>query len=122
MVPVSYRVTDVSQLKFHAQENGTCVSFKEGEWIWLAKEVARHLSFMLDVGTVDMKDIDEALAEKAEEDEVEFEVSYQLPGSDKVHKVTVKGMTETDALVEFYENAPPEYKVQLTKVEITKKV
>jgi len=116
MVPVSHRVTDISQVKLHAQEGGMCVSLKEGEWVWLAKEVARHLGTMLDLVVSDVSEVEDEDVEESD-----YEVSYQLPGSNQVHKMTVQGVTEMDAMIQFYENAPEEYKAHISKVEVVKK-
>lgn len=114
MVPVSYRVTDSSQVKLHAQDDGICVSLREGEWVWLANRVAETLGTMLNIATNN---------ELPDEDleESDYEVSYKLPGSDELLTMTVKATSETDAMVQFYDNAPAEYKAKLSKIEITRK-
>lgn len=115
MVPIAHRVTDISQVKLHAQDDGLCVSLKEGEWVWMAKEVAHTLSAMLEIGTGTFQYNDEEIKED------QYEVSYQLPGSSETHKLTVIAISAVDAMTQFYENAPEEYKAQLSSIEVVKK-
>jgi hypothetical protein len=117
MVTITHRVTDVSQIKIQAQDNGICVSMKEGEWVWLAREAAFYLGSMLELTSPPpVQDLNgEDLAEE------EYEVTYQMADSSESHKLSVQAISETDALAQFYENVPKEYQGNLGRVNIQKK-
>jgi len=117
MVSINHRVTDVSQVKILAQDNGTCISLKDGEWIWLAREVAFYLGSALELTSPPpVQDLDgEEVAEE------EYEVTYQMADSSESHKLSVQAISETDALVQFYENVPKEYQRNLGRINIQKK-
>ena len=120
IVTVTHRVTDISQVKFQAQDGGVCVSVKDGEWIWLAREVAFYLSASLDMHIPPCLGL-ENFAEE-DEGEVEYEITYQLLDSVKSDMVTLKAISEADALSRFYEiHVPKNQRSNLGRVEIQKK-
>lgn len=115
MVPIAYTVSDASQLKLHVQDDGVAVSFREGEWVLLANRAAEVLRDKLNIiYNADLPD-DEDLVEET------YVVSYRLPDQDQIQQVEFQATSETDALVQFYDNAPAEYKAKLAKVEVVKK-
>lgn len=116
MVTITHRVTDISQVKFHAQENGMCVSLREGEWIWLAREVAFYLGSMLELTSPAPVQLgDDAIVEE------EYEVTYQMLDSTESFKFSVQAISEADALTQFYDNVPKDYQGNLGSVNIKKK-